>query len=140
MVMEQGERIAKLEQMVENNTSRIVNHAIRMEKLESNTDVLVRLSTLMEVQTEMNKQQNEQMGRFGNTLDSVDRNLTHLNGTSDQLKSSIGDLGGRISSIEETQNSHKIDVPKLLTKIFIGIAMISVALLSAYVLKVTGLR
>ena len=135
-----GERIATLEQIAENNNGRIKNHAIRIERLEGNNDVLTRLGILMEVQTEMNKQQSAQMEKFGETLDSVNTNLSNLNSTSDQLKNSVGDLGSRITSIENTQNSHKIDVPKLMTKILIGIAMISVGLLSAYLLKVMGLK
>lgn len=135
-----GERIAVVEQKVDNNSNRIVNHAIRIEKLEANNDALVRLSTLMEVQTEMNKQQNEQMEKFGGVLDKMNSNLSNLNSTSDQLKNSIGDLSNRMSSIEETQDSHKIDIGKLWVKIFVGVAMISVALLSGWLMKSAGLK
>lgn len=115
-----GERLAVLEQKVETSNKRIDNHTSRIEKLESNNDVLIRLSTLMEVQTEMDKQQNEQMEKFGEVLNSVNSNLTHLNQTSDQLKSNVGVLSGRIESIEKSQEDYKIDVPKLFTNIVVG--------------------
>lgn len=121
-----GERIAIVEQ-------KVVNHENRLEKLESSNETLIKLATLVEMQTEMNKDQNA-------TLEKINDNLSHLNNTSEQLRSSVGDLGSRISSIEATQESHKIDVPKLLVKIAIGVAMISVGLLSAWLLKATGLK
>lgn len=139
-----GERVAVVEQISK-------SHNARLTKLEESNEALIKLSTLMEIQidmdkqqndkmAEMSRQQNEQMEKFGEVLDSVNINLTHLNQTSEQLKSSVGDLSGRISSIEATQDSHKIDVPQLMKRIFIGVAMISVALLSNWLMKVTGLK
>lgn len=121
-----GERIAVVEQKVDGLEGKV-------NRLESANEALIELKTIVKMQAETNIAQNK-------TLEKINDNLTELNISQSQLKNEMSQIGNRVQHIEDTQESHKVDVPKLMTKIFIGIAMISVALLSAYLMKVTGLK
>lgn len=135
-----SERLSKLEGKVENNSSRIVNQAIRIEKLEGNNDALIRLSTLMEVQTEMDKQQNEQMSEFGKILNSVNTNLSHLNSSHEQLKADMDDIGKKVQHMEKDRDDNKIDPVKLVRNIIIGVIMLSVTLIGSFLTAKLGLK
>lgn len=105
------ERVAKLETKVESHERTI--HA-QTEKNE----LLIKLTALTEMQVDVNKEQNEQMKKFGETLNRVDENLTNLNTSQQQLNTNQQKLGERVSDIEETLQDQKVDVVGLIKKIF----------------------
>jgi myosin heavy subunit len=117
------ERLAVLEQSTKGNTRRI-------EKLETSTEILSELKVLVELQTDMNKEQNIQMRNFETTLNKVNDNLSAINTSQDQLKSDLGSIGGRVKHIED---GSKIDIVKLAGKILI-------AAICAWVLLQIGLK
>lgn len=139
-----GERLATIEQKVENNTGRIINQAIRLEKLEGDNAALIRLSTLMEVQTEMNKQQNIQMDKFGVVLESVNSNLSTLNSSHKQLKEDMDNIGSKVKHIEKTQveeaEKTKVDMKVIWTEIIKKLFYLIPSIVLAAVLIWMGLK
>lgn len=126
------ERIATLEEKTN-------SHSIRIERIENNNKLLHEMKVLLELQTEMNKEQNKQMKSFEETLSNVNSNLTRLNTTSDQLKIDLGSIGDRVNEIEQINEKGKISVNELTVKIFIALAMIIPTAITAWVLMKLGL-
>lgn len=122
-----GERVAKLEQLTDGNASRI-------KRLETESEALIRLTTLVELQTDVNRENVQQMKDFSLVLNKINNNLTDLNHESMLTKDKVSEVSTRVQQIENTQQSYKIDVPKLITRILIGCAMIIPSLILAYLL------
>jgi TolA-binding protein len=85
----------------------------RVDKLEENNKEITKLSTLMEIQIEMNKQQSE-------TLSKINDNLTSLNNVTGNLDRRIGDL--EVGFTQEKERN-KIDLRDVGKNIVIGLAM-----------------
>ncbi|MGG0667625.1 hypothetical protein ABE073_03760 [Lederbergia citrisecunda] len=138
------ERLAVLEQKEDNNNGRIKNHAIRIEKLEGNSDVLVRLATLMEVQTEMDAKQNKQLEKFGETLDNVNSNLSMLNLSHEQLKTDMDSIGSKVKHIEKSQAEEaektKVDMKVIWTEVVKKLFYLIPSIVLAAVLIWLGLK
>jgi chromosome segregation ATPase len=89
-------KLSVLEAKTESNTNRI-------EKLEQLGNELSKLSTLMEMQIEMNKDQQKQLKEQHETLIKINENL---NG----LSSAYQKLDGRVETLEKNQENNKIDI------------------------------
>jgi chromosome segregation ATPase len=89
-------KLSVLETKTESNTNRI-------EKLEQLGNELSKLSTLMEMQIEMNKDQQKQLKEQHETLIKINENL---NG----LSSAYQKLDGRVETLEKNQENSKIDI------------------------------
>ena len=94
-------RVAVLEVKVDKNTK-------SLESQNQKNDILIEMKTLMELQTEVNKEQKEQIKEFSNTLIKVNKNL-------DGLNSGMKDLNKRVTDIENKQDERKID-PQMVFK------------------------
>lgn len=101
-----GIRHAQVVNQIENNLKRI-------EKLEERADEVTKLSTLMEIQVDMNKNQSI-------TLSKINDNLTILNSTTTNLDRRLGKLE---SDFKEDYNKNNIDMRDLSKKIFTGIVL-----------------
>lgn len=97
-----GERVGRLEIITQ-------NHEQRLQKQESNSELLIEMRTVIKSQMELNKQHSEQMKEFSNTLININENLSKLNHSQDQLRKDMNKIGQRVSHIEESQNKRKID-------------------------------
>ncbi|GIN23134.1 hypothetical protein [Siminovitchia fordii] len=120
--------------------STLKNHEQRLQKQESNNEILIEMKTILKNQVEMNKEQNEQMREFSGTLIEVNNNLSKLNGSQEQLQNDMGKIGERVTHIEKSQDEGKISVPGLMAKIIIGIFMIVPTLISAWIMIKLGLK
>lgn len=97
----------------------------RVDDLEKDRRELSKLSTLMEVQIRMNKEQDDFLREQSITLVKMNENLTTLNQTTNKLDERIGNLEGRFTEniIDGLENKIKkvsessIDVPQLLKKV-----------------------
>lgn len=127
MANELGERVAKLEQASKGNSSRI-------KRLETESEALIRLTTLVELQTEVNRENSSQMRQFGVILDKVNSNLSNLNSASEQMKNEVVHVSERVEKIEQNNESQKVDIPQLMVKIVIGLFMLIPYLVGAYLL------
>ncbi len=116
------------------------NHEQRIQKQEDNNEILIEMKTILKNQVDMNKEQNEQMKEFSGTLIEVNNNLSKLNGSQEQLQNDMSKIGERVTHIEKSQDENKIDVPKLMVKILIGIFMLIPTLIGAWWMTKTGLK
>jgi chromosome segregation ATPase len=90
------QRITRLEEKAHSNEKRV-------STVENKTEDIPELKTLMKMTIETNKEQSQ-------TLLKINENLTGLNG---ELKN----LGGRVKTLEDGQNSNKIDIVALVKQI-----------------------
>lgn len=104
------ERLGKIE-------TTLKGHERRLQIQESKNDSLTQLKTLVEIQTETNKEQNKQMEKFSETLSRINENLTHLNTNQQQSRTDMGKLTERVTEIENTLNESKIDPLKIATNV-----------------------
>jgi chromosome segregation ATPase len=98
------QKVAKLETKVE-------EHSKLLQKQQEKNDIQTELNTLLKLQIEANKEQNKTMEKFGETLNRIDTNLTHLNSKQELLDE-------RVNGIEESLSGQKIDTVKLVKGIF----------------------
>src|SRR5690606_4647306 len=109
-----GERVGIVENTLE-------NHERRIQKQESNNELLVEMRTILKMQVETNEKQANQMDKFSETLTKVNDNLTSLNNSQEQLKNEMGKIGQRVSHIEKSQDDNKIDPNKLIKNIILTV-------------------
>jgi methyl-accepting chemotaxis protein len=128
-----GERIAVVEESVKSLSRRVSEN-------EGNSESLVRLTTLMEIQTEMDKQQNEQMREFGDTLNNVNSNLSLLSSSYEHLKTDMSTIGSRVKSIEDSQEDTKLSIPKIGALIVKNSFLIIPSIILAWLLIQMGLK
>ncbi|MEX0596779.1 MAG: hypothetical protein WD512_09775 [Candidatus Paceibacterota bacterium] len=83
---------------------------VKMEKINSNHNETVKLSTLMEIQIEHSKQFQEQLKLQHDTLINVNANISGLN-------ENFTKLNTRVETLEESRHAYKIDLGKLATTI-----------------------
>lgn len=115
------ERIGSNEQAIEDLER-------RMDKAELKSESQTKTNILLEMQTQVNKDQNEQMRQIGETLQKVNDNLTGLN-------TGMHDLNKRVTLIENNQDSKKIDLGALGKDIvFKVIPTVIATILGAYLL------
>lgn len=81
---------------------KVDDHEKKLAKQEEKNDSQIEMNTLLKMQIEVNKEQNQQMKLFGETLTKVNENLTGLN-------TGMHDLNTRVTEIENNQESKKID-------------------------------
>jgi predicted nucleic acid-binding Zn-ribbon protein len=95
------QRITRVEEKTSSNENRI-------SAVESKTEDIPELKTLMKLTIETNKEQSQ-------TLLKINENLTGLNG---EMKN----LGGRVKTLEDSQNGNKIDIVSLVKQvIWVGV-------------------
>lgn len=94
------QRLTKLE-------TKVNEHSRQLEKQEDKNDTLTRLVTLVEMQTEVNRDQTEQMKKFDITLNKVNTNLNGLN-------RNLETIDKRVEQLEANDNERKLDLGKLL--------------------------
>lgn len=90
----------------------------RVSKLESDSKELSKLSTLMEIQIDMNKEQDTFLREQSHTLVKMNENLTSLNEVTVRLDGRIGTLE---SKIDEHDEKVKIDIVELIKKVFMTV-------------------
>ncbi|MFS0643658.1 hypothetical protein [Siminovitchia sp. 179-K 8D1 HS] len=116
------------------------NHEQRLQRQESNNEVLIEMKAILKNQIEINREQNEQMREFSGTLIKVNDNLSKLNSSQEQLQNDMSKIGERVTHIEKSQDESKISVPSLMAKVLIGIVMIVPTIISAWLLIKLGLK
>ncbi|MFS1518486.1 hypothetical protein V1503_18795 [Bacillus sp. SCS-151] len=124
--MENNEPLAHISALREKTNG----HEKRIEHLESQSQETVRISTLMELQIETNKEQNQQMKEFSNTMKNIDGNLTRLNENQEQLSN-------RVTDIEETLSESKVDINKIIKILFLKMVL---PIAVAYLILKFGLK
>lgn len=126
------ERIAKLEFKTD-------DHSKSIEKLNTKSDDLVEMKTLLRMQTEINSETKDQMKEFGVTLNKVNENLTNLNINQQQMKVDMSEIGSRVSDIEKNQEKTKIDTNQLFKGILKHLGTATLSILVAYILYKFGI-
>jgi predicted nucleic acid-binding Zn-ribbon protein len=123
---ELSQRLTKVETKVEEHSRSIASQS------EKN-DTLTRLTTLVEMQTEFNKEYKIELQKFSTVIEKVNNNLTNLNNRQEQLNNSQQQLGQRVDNIENTLQDQKIDpmtmFKSILTYAATGIGSIIIAYL-----------
>lgn len=99
MAEELNVRVSRLEAKVD-------EHSKSIERQVEKNDTLTRLVTLVELQTDINKKQTEQMDKFDRTLNKVNTNL-------DGLNRNLETLDHRVEKLESDDSDRKIDLGKL---------------------------
>ena len=138
------ERVAKIEAIVNDHERRLIDQNVKNE-------TLVKLATLMEVQVNESKEkerrqeirdekQSVQMEKFGDTLQLVNRNLSDLNKTQQQIKDDMDGVSGRVTDIESTISAQKIDPISVLKKIFAYVATAVGGIIIAWIYITLGLK
>lgn len=125
-----GERVAKLETIVENHEKLLISQS---EKNET----LARLTTLMEINSKRDEQRDEQLKEFGDTLKSVNDNLTHLNKSQEKIQQDISTISSRVEKVEKIQDEEKqryvLDLRGLPKKTILKVVAIGIAAITAVV-------
>jgi len=126
------ERIATIE-------TKLKEHDKQLEKQQEKNETQVELNTLLKMQIDLNKEQQIQMNKFGDTIEKVNTNLTSLNETQKQFQSELSVINTRVGAIEESSEKNKIDPMKLFLKILGWSALVVGGIISAYIYKGLGL-
>lgn len=99
----------------------------RVNNLEQDRSELSKLSAIMEIQVEMNKDQDKFLREQSSVIIKMNENLTTLNEVTYKLDGRMGDLEDRViqntidglkSSIDE-EKSNSINVPQLIKNILV---------------------
>lgn len=106
---------------------RVSGLSSRVEKLENDRSELTKLSTLMEIQIEMNKKQDDFQREQSLTLVKMNENLTSLNQVTHKLDSRVGELEDSLmqnkiedlTRVTEHEKSNSINVPQLFKNIMV---------------------
>lgn len=121
------QRVAVLEERAKNSAEKI-------EALENGNEVIQRLTALMEVQVDTNKDNKEQMREQHNTLVQVNQNLFNLN-------TKMGDIDSRVGRLEQSDNDDKIDLGKFFKDlIFKVVPTVIATLVAAWFIIQFGLK
>lgn len=150
-VVENGNWLV-IEEKTKNNTQRI-------EKLEETVPILNRLETILEMQVEINRTQSVQMEQqirqSERTFNAINQSLTQLNFLTEQLKSDIDNINGKVDRVEKENGDRieevrekleaemdkgKISVNDVGVKIFYGLVTIIPSLILAWILAKSGLN
>jgi DNA-directed RNA polymerase sigma subunit (sigma70/sigma32) len=115
--------------VVENKTD---EHSKLFEKQVEKNDNQVELNTILKMHLEENKENRIQMKKFGDTLDKVNINLTHLNTKQETLDE-------RVTGIESTINESKKSAFKLILSSLKYVGSIAIGIGIAYIYKKLGL-
>jgi chromosome segregation ATPase len=110
-------KVDNLEKKVDKNSEDIA-------MLKEENRELTKLSTLMEIQINMNKNQEKIIHQQSETLSKINENLTSLNNVTVNLDKRIGDLEVDYRS---ERDKNKIDIREVGKKILIGIIIGAVA-------------
>ena len=121
-----NEKVARLEVTVQ-------EHSKQLEKQQDKNDLQVEMNTLLKMQIESNKKQNEQMDKFGETLVKVNENLTSLNS-----KQSL--LDERVTGIEDTLQESNINTVSIFKGILKYVVTGVGSIILAYLLYKFGLN
>lgn len=110
----------------------------RVNNLEQDRSELSKLSAIMEIQVEMNKDQDKFLREQSNVIIKMNENLTTLNEVTYKLDGRMGDLEDRViqntidglkSSIDE-EKSNSINVPQLIKNVLVtAVTTIAVSLI-----------
>jgi predicted nuclease with TOPRIM domain len=105
----------------------------KTEKLEEGQKQLDKLTYILELQQGLNKEQTH-------TLNNINDNLVKLNGTVKTLENSVGNLSGRVVSLEESGKIDTREIKKeLIYKVLPGaIIGLGVGLLVAFLANKLG--
>ncbi|WP_025726791.1 hypothetical protein [Heyndrickxia ginsengihumi] len=112
-----GERVKAVETTVE-------SHDKRIDRLEKNNESLTKLTTLMEIQTETNKE-------VANTVKSQQETLVKMNDNLDGLNTRVGKL-------EEEKNDNEINIMKDLIRP--GIIAVVLTIIFIVIENATGIH
>ncbi|RYI32028.1 hypothetical protein EVU96_00010 [Bacillus infantis] len=118
---------------------KLAGHDRRINNLEMENRNLSRLTTLVEMQMEINKEQQEQMKEQHQTLLKVNDNLTGLNNSQQKLNENQEQLSVRVSDIESTLQSHNINAVQIFKKSLGYIVTLAGGVIAAYVYMKLGL-
>lgn len=127
------ERLARVEEKTENNTSRI-------DKLEDTTSVLGEMKAILEMQVKINEKQSAQMEQSERTFIAMNENLTRIGGVTNQLQESIVTINNRVDKVIADQDKGKMSVNDIGVKIFYGLVMIIPTMITAWVMIKSGLK
>lgn len=118
---------------------RFNNNEKRLDKLEKQSEEFHKFSTLLELQIELNKKQNDQLEKYGDTMVNINDNLSELSRGYKELYDQNKDASQRIQNLEEYNESKKIDPSVLLKRVItVSIPSVVFALLTAYLVYVFG--
>lgn len=125
-----GERVAKLETITE-------NHERLLTAQSEKNETLAKLTTLMEINSKRDEQRDEQLKEFGDTLKSVNDNLTHLNKSQEKIQQDISTISSRVEKVEKIQDEEKqryvLDLRGLPKKTILKVVAIGIAAITAVV-------
>lgn len=128
-----SERLARVEEKTENNTSRI-------ERLEDTTSVLGEMKAILEMQVKINEKQSAQMEQSDRTFMIMNENLTRLSSVTNQLQESIVTINNRVDGVVAEQEKGKISVDGIGVKLFYGFAMLIPTIVGAWIMMKGGLK
>jgi predicted nucleic acid-binding Zn-ribbon protein len=107
-----NQKVARLETKVE-------EHEKLLQKQQERNDTQTELNTLLKMQIEANKEQNETLQKFSDTLVKINKNLDNLNSKQELLDE-------RVTGIEDSlskQNFSIVDVIKYIGAAGIGLIL-----------------
>lgn len=144
MPLDINERVSKNEQ-------RLDHHEKLLESQMDKNETLSKLATLFEVQMKESKErevrqevrdekQNKQMKEFGDAMNEVVVTLTRISNSQEKLGDNQQQLGNRVSNIESSLDSNKIDIPKLITKFIVALVLGVPAIILTYLAVQLGLK
>lgn len=86
---------------------KVESHDERIKGIEKLSNEFTKISTILEMQTEMNKKQDETLGK-------INDNLTNLNNTTQRLGERVGHLEGQVGEVTKNDS---ISVTTLMKRI-----------------------
>ncbi|MEI2464981.1 hypothetical protein [Niallia taxi] len=120
--------------------NRVGNHEDLLNKQIEKNENQVELNTLLKMQIEVNKSQQDQLVKFGETMDKVNTNLTNLNSNQKQFQQELSQINSRVGKIEQTSDEFKLDPRKIVKWALVGLGSIIITVISAYVLFKFGFK
>jgi hypothetical protein len=138
------EKLAKHEE-------RLDSHQRLLNSQSEKNEALTRIVTLVEIQEKHNSErearqeerdrlQQEQLNKFSDAMNKMVITMSDISNSQEKLGETQHQLGERVSSIEESLNENKVDVPKLITKIIVGVVLGIPTLILGYIAFKLGIK
>lgn len=114
----------------------------KIDKMDSNTELLFKMSVVLEQQVIANNKQSEQIEKMDETFNKINENLILLNSSHNNMKSEFGELKEEVNVIKSDIISEKqkdnISVVGILKKGILWWVVLPLTLIGSWIAKQFG--
>lgn len=114
----------------------------KMEKMDANTELMFKMSVILEQTVITNNKQTEQIEKMDETFNKINENLILLNSSHNHMKSEFGELKEEVNTIKSDIHSEKekgsFTVVSILKKGILWWVLLPLTLIGSWIAKHFG--